>query len=93
MPTEAPQRSIDKHWERKAKMIAIANKKYTCGENYKYIVKELQGRIQSGKCDGDCIEEIKGYIEDVKKNCGPKKAKKFEKDIGIKLEDNMVLKF
>ena len=41
MPTEAPQRSIDKHWERNAKMIAIANKKYTCGENYKYIVKEL----------------------------------------------------
>ena len=87
------QKSIDKHWERKAKWIEIENKRHYCKGNLKAIVKDLKTRIKSGKCGKDCQDEIKLDVKGVKKNCGDKAAKKFEKDIGIKLEDNMVLKF
>ena len=87
------QKSIDNHWKRKAKWIEIENKRYYCQENLKAIVKDLKARIKSGKCGIHCQDEIKLDVKGVKKNCGDKAAKKFEKDIGIKLEDNIVLKF
>ena len=93
MPTAATQKSIDKHWKRKAKMIEIENKRHTCGPVLKHIKKELKKKIKEGKCGTDCQDEIKLDTENIKKNCGDDAAKKFEKDIGIKLEDNIVLKF
>ena len=93
MPTAATQKSIDAHMKRKVKMIEIANKKYTCGENYNYIKERTKKKIKEGKCGVGCQEEIIGEIENIKKNCGDKKAKKFKKEIGIKLKDNIVLKF
>ena len=93
MPNEATQKGIDKQWERKAKWIEIENKRHYCKGNLKAIVKDLKKKIKEGKCGTDCQEEIKSDTALVKKNCGKKAAKKFEKDLGIKLKDNIVLKF
>ena len=93
MPTSATQKSIDAHMKRKVKMIEIGNKRHTCGPVLKHIKEEYKKKIKEGKCGKKCIEEIKGNIKNFKDNCGDKAVKKFEKEIGIKLEDNIVLKF
>ena len=95
MPTEKTQSIIDKHMERKAKMIEIENKRHTCGPVLKNIKKRLKKQIEEGKCGKDCQDEIKGDIKNIKDNCGDKAAKKFEKEIGMKpkFEDNIKLKF
>ena len=102
MPTKRTQDIIDAHKKRAQRMIDLeikrverANKKYTCTKSVPHIKKELKKKIKSGKCGGDCIEEIKNDIKLVEENCGPEAAKKFEKDIGMepKFEDNIKLKF
>ena len=94
MPSETTQRIIDKHMERSARMIAMQNKRHTCGPVLKNIKKRLKKQIEEGKCGKDCQDEIKDDIKNITDNCGKKAAKKFEKEIGMKkFKDNIKLKF